>query len=98
MSPWERDPWKQKRYSPFENKQGNERKAMKNKMTTTPFEIHGQAKISNSIGVTWTKALGIIALAFCFWTQSSNAIPGHAVSRPVKIIEGHMTIVINPFT
>jgi hypothetical protein len=45
-----------------------------------------------------TIILGIIALGLCFHAQPTMASPGNPVTRPVKVIEGHLTITIDPQT
>jgi hypothetical protein len=67
-------------------KKPNERKNMNNKLDNL-------TKILKP-----TPVLGTIALALCFLVQPAVASPGNPVPRPVKVIEGHLTITINPQT
>ena len=52
----------------------------------------------NAWKLTQTTVTGLLAVAWCLLGQPSAASPKNPVTRPVKVIEGHLTITVNPET
>jgi hypothetical protein len=68
-----------------------ERKSMKSKLA-------GQENSMNTRRLTATTAIAIVALAACLLVRPAAASLDNPVTRPVKVIEGHLMIVIDPQT
>lgn len=52
----------------------------------------------NAWKLTQTTTIGLLALAGCLLAQPTGASPQNPVARPVKVIEGHLTITVDPAT
>src|SRR5580765_2399886 len=52
----------------------------------------------NTGRLTRTTAIAIVALAACLLVRPTMASLDNPVTRPVKVIEGHLTITIDPQT
>lgn len=52
----------------------------------------------NATKLTYTTVISLLALATCLVARPAAASLNNPVTRPVLIIEGHMTITVNPLT
>src|SRR5260370_16610883 len=52
----------------------------------------------NAVRLTRTTVIGIVALAVCFLGRPAMASLDNPVTRPLVVVEGHLTIVVAPAT
>ena len=75
---------------------------MNNKLAQAQGEIceplTGKERSINAGRLTRTTVIGIVALAVCFLVRPAVASLDNPVTRPLIVVEGHLTIVVNPAT
>jgi hypothetical protein len=90
---------KKRKKTAINNRQG---KLMNTKFAAAQaqVQIHGQLTEKkeriNAGRLTRTTIAGIVALAIYFLAQPVVANPANPVTRPLKIVEGHLTITVYP--
>ena len=52
----------------------------------------------NTRKLTRSRLLGIVTVAASLLDRPAAASPDNPVTRPVKVVEGHLTIVVDPMT
>jgi len=52
----------------------------------------------NAEKLTRTTVIGLFALALCLLAQPAKASLDNPVTRPLKVLEGHLTITVDPLT
>jgi len=75
---------------------------MKNKLVTTELGQEMNRRVTavgaNPGRVLATTLMAIVCVALCLLVRPARANLSNPVTRPLKIIEGHLTITINPDT
>jgi hypothetical protein len=75
---------------------------MKNKSALAPAELHGpltRSAPNSKIGrLARTTVIGIVVLVVCLLAWPAVGSLDNPVTRPFKIIEGHLTLIVDPAT
>jgi hypothetical protein len=60
--------------------------------------LTGKEHKMNTGRLTRTTVMGLVALAVCLLARPTLASLDNPVTRPLKVLEGHLTIVVDPLT